>query len=108
MKKLLKFLKRVLAIAVMLPLSLLLFPLLVLMATFFFLFDIPIPSTKEEKAKETQLNRAKENADALNGSLCSLEQNNCNTAVMKPVRRKGSKWFVLVAECNGENLKMYK
>ena len=66
MKKLLKFLKRVLAIAVMLPLSLLLFPLLVLIAAFFFLSDIPIPSTKEEKAKEAQLNRAKENADALN------------------------------------------
>lgn len=75
MKKLLKFLKRVLAIAVMLPLSLLLFPLLVLIAAFFFLFDIPT-STKEEKAKEAQLNRAKENADALNDSLCSLEQNN--------------------------------
>lgn len=76
MKKLLKFLKRVLAIAVMLPLSLLLFPLLVLIAAFFFLFDIPIPSTREEKAKEAQLNRAEENADALNDSLCSLEQNN--------------------------------
>lgn len=76
MKKLLKFLKRVLAIAVMLPLSLLLFPLLVLIAAFFFLFDISIPSTKEEKAKEAQLNRAKENADALNDSPCSLEQNN--------------------------------
>lgn len=28
------------------------------------------------EAKETQLNRAKKNADALNDSLCSLEQNN--------------------------------
>ena len=65
-----------LALAAVLPLLLLLFPLLMLIEAFFFLFNIPIPSTKEEKAKEVQLNRAKENADALNDSLCSLEQNN--------------------------------
>lgn len=29
-----------------------------------------------KEAKEAQLNRAKENVDALNDSLCSLEQNN--------------------------------
>lgn len=29
-----------------------------------------------KEAKEAQLNRAKENADVLNDSLCSLEQNN--------------------------------
>ena len=31
-----------------------------------------------------------------------------NITIMKPVRRKGSKLFILVAECNGKNLKMYK
>lgn len=74
--KALKFLKRVLAAAIMLPLSLLLFPLLVLIAAFFFLFDIPIPKTKDEKEKEYYLNKAKDSAEELSKSLCSLEQNN--------------------------------